>query len=436
MHEDHDPNWDNIHVRHAWGGKNMPGVYYDACKNNNVTPISFGEAKNYGGNAFDNACKDLMKKTKGKLKKTYDYILMDEGQDFEPSFYWICRAIVKKDCLVWAYDELQTILDVKAQYSYVDIFKNQYGYDGIDLAKLQEKHPRQNNDIVLHKCYRNPKEILVVAHAIGFGIYNNRILQRLENKEHWGDLGYKVLKGNCIQGEETIINRPDVNSTSVISSRQNVDEIIKYYMGDDDIDAEISWVCDSIKNELRENVLPEDILIISIDDRNARHYFKLIANKLSKYNIRSNNVLESYSGDEFTIDNCVTLSTVYRAKGNESAIVYVVGVDIFNEYIKDDITERNKLFTAFTRAKGWLRITGCNDSCDFLIKEINEAIANLPNLHFVYPGEQEIKTLRRELAEASQIKIKQLKALQEKIEELGLDPDEAINLLQVRKKTK
>ena len=45
------------------------------------------------------------------------------------------------------------------------------------------------NDIVLPKCYRNPKEILVTAHAIGFGIYNDILLQSLENNSHWNDYG-------------------------------------------------------------------------------------------------------------------------------------------------------------------------------------------------------------------------------------------------------
>ena len=28
MTQDHDPNWENLHILHAWGGINQPGVYY------------------------------------------------------------------------------------------------------------------------------------------------------------------------------------------------------------------------------------------------------------------------------------------------------------------------------------------------------------------------------------------------------------------------
>lgn len=432
LHEDRDPNWDKLHIRHAWGGQSLPGVYYDACVANGVVPVRYAEARSKSLDPFEYVCKDFLYQTKGEPIKMYDYIFMDEGQDFNPAFYWLCRKIVRDDCLVWAYDELQNILHVEMQET-EKLFENEFGDSGINLSQLQEKYPRQNNDIVLHKCYRNPKELLVISHAVGFGIYNDRILQKLENKEHWQDVGYEVIEGNCVEGEETTIYRPDKNSPSTISSKQNIDEIIKWYMGQSFAD-EIEWVCKSIVSDMQENLLPEDVLIVCLDDRNARRYFRLISERLMQYRIRTNNILESYTGDEFIVEGCVTLSTVYRAKGNEAAVVYVVGTDTFNLLNKDDITERNKLFTAFTRSKAWLRISGANDNFAFLIKEIKEAIKNLPNLKFRYPGE--IKTLRRELAEANEHKNKMLRLLAEKLDELGVSYDEAIDFLRTERKDK
>ena len=46
------PDFENkVKVMHAWGGRQVPGVYYNACKNNGISPITFGEAKKHG-NAF------------------------------------------------------------------------------------------------------------------------------------------------------------------------------------------------------------------------------------------------------------------------------------------------------------------------------------------------------------------------------------------------
>ena len=423
MYEVQDPNWDNIHVRHAWGGETLRGVYYDTCKINGILPLRFNEAKNKGLEPFDYVCQDLLDRTSGNLKKVYDYVLLDEGQDFQPSFYWLCRKIVKEDCLVWAYDELQNIMNVEIQET-VELFRNRFGDSGIDLASLQEKHPRQNNDIVLHKCYRNPREILVVAHTIGFGIYNKHVLQKLENKEHWEDIGYIVKEGNCKEGEDTVIERPIENSPLSISIKQKPRDIITWHIANGMVE-EIDWVCNAIKRDIEEKLLPEDILIICSDDKYARRYFNLIGSGLRKIGINYNNLFDSYVGNDFIVEGSVTLSTVYRAKGNEAASVYIVGTDTFS-YVKNNIIHRNKMFTAMTRAKAWLTVTGANVDTQVIVNEIEKALENLPNLIFKYPGN--VKMLRRELAEENKKLNETLKQMQEMFDKLGLDGEEAFEM--------
>lgn len=431
MSEDHDPDWNKIHIRHAWGGTSLPGVYYDACTLAGIKPLKFSDISGTR-HQFDAACRSLLDQTGGNLIDTYDYVLIDEAQDFLPSFYWLCRKIVKEDRLTWAYDELQDILDVQVQDP-MQLFKNSYGDDGIDLTKLQEKYPYQSNDIVLNKCYRNPREILIVAHAIGFGIYNENILQMLENKEHWIDLGYQVDVGNCISGENTIVSRPKENSPLSISNQQSIDEIIKWYVAEE-MEDEVAWVARSIKDDIESGLLPEDVLVICVDDKYARTYFSEISNGLDEFGIASNNLLLSYSGDKFGVDNHVTMSTVYRAKGNEAAIVYVVGTDTF-ALGNNDIIERNKIFTAFTRAKGWLRISGMGKRTEVLIKEVKEAIEHFPRLEFLYPDMNVIRTLRRRLSEETQSKQRALENIRVILEKEGIDFSEAVNLLEVVNKS-
>ena len=65
--------------------------------------------------------------------------------------------------------------------------------------------------------------------------------------------------------------------------------------------------------------------------------------------IKSNNIIaDRYSEPPFIIEGKATLSTVYRAKGNEAAVVAVLGCDAVP---LDTRTGRNRLFTAFTRTK-------------------------------------------------------------------------------------
>lgn len=437
QHEDSDPDWGKIHILHAWGGNTVKGVYYQTCSQNNIQPIRYGEARNKSNEPFDFVCQDLLSRKNGQLEKVYDYVLIDEAQDFKPSFYQMCRQLVHNDCIVWGYDELQNILNVKIQ-STIETFKNdKYGYSGIDLPKLQEQYPHIDNDIVLEKCYRSSREILVLAHAIGFGIYNDPIIQMLENKDHWNDLGYEVTQGNCNEGDHMIIHRPEKNSPLSISQKQNVNELIRYYTANG-MDDEINWVCDSIQNDIEnEKLNPEDILVVCIDDKYARRYFDKISECLKNKGIKSNNVLtDIYDSTEFFIKGCVTLSTVYRAKGNEAATVYVIGVDTFASE-KNSRIARNKLFTAFTRTKGWLVVTGANEQAEVLFKEIETAISKMPNLEFIYPNIEQMNVFQRDLAGVNASKASFRQKFQELISEAekkGISTEELMNLIKEGKK--
>lgn len=368
------PDFDKIIIAHSWGGNNIPGAYYTACKQNGVMPITFHDAKYFSADPFDYVCNDLLEKTQGNLKKEYDYVLIDEAQDFKPSFYQVCRSMVKNDCLVWCYDDLQNIFNVKIQDT-IATFKNKYGAEGIDLAKLNEQYEELTNDVVLAKTYRNPKEILILAHAIGFGIYNDVLIQTLENNQHWIDFGYSVLQGNCKTGDEMIIERPSENSPLVISSFQSPTEIIELKSHPSKSD-EIAWLVESIyENIHNENVRADDIIVISLDDKNSKRDLAHLSSALKSRGIHTFNITDSFYSKGFTEEGSVTLSTVYKAKGNEAAIVYVIGTEVF-EVNKNRRMMRNKIFTAFTRAKGWLKISGVDMEKSQLWKETNDVIAN------------------------------------------------------------
>ena len=65
------PNWDVITVCHGWGSSSSEGVYYNACKSNNYTPMSFIQARQFSGSkdAFAYICKDLAQE---ELQPEYD----------------------------------------------------------------------------------------------------------------------------------------------------------------------------------------------------------------------------------------------------------------------------------------------------------------------------------------------------------------------------
>lgn len=424
VYSEKDPDFVNsIHIRHAWGGKNYPGVYYDACRLNRVSPLTLKDAR--GMNKFEYVCNDLMEKTNGNLIKEYDYVIMDEAQDFPAVFYWLCRKITRNDNLVWAYDQLQNILNVDIQDTKT-LFKNKYGDEGIDLEKLLEGHPSLNNDIVLPVCYRNPREILMLAHSIGFGLYNDgRIMQILENAAHWKDHGYEILQGACNEGEETIITRPEKNSPLSISKKYEINEIVEVFNANTFKD-ELEWICKSIRENLKEQLLPQDIMIICIDQHNIFSYADGLSKILNQDDIYLNNTLESYN-NEFKKEGCITFTSVYKAKGNESALVYVVGCDVFASE-KDNIIMRNKLFTAFTRSKAWLKVTGIGEDFDVLKDEINKTLNDYPEFKFIYPNKDSVKQHQRDLSKKNEEREELANILMDFAKRKGMKPEEAIKM--------
>lgn len=374
------PDFENrIRVMHAWGGKQVPGVYYNACRDNGIRPIAYGEAKRHG-NAFKFICEQFIDKTKYNANKMYDYVLIDEAQDFDISFYQLCRSIVKNDHLIWCYDEVQNIFDVILQNPQ-KTFANKYDLEGIDLVEEQKKHPRMRNDIVLQKSYRNIKEILLTAVALGFGIYNDKLIQSLEDNTHWEDLGFTVIEGDCSKEENVIIERKEKASPLVIDNSK-IEDCVKFFEAPS-FSEELDWVAKEISEAIIvDKLLPEDIAVVCLDESNVFNYFGGLEQRLMNKMIYTYNVMDRDYIKGFYMDGKVTLSSIFKAKGNEAAMVFVIGCDVFEEK-KDLRTMRNKVFTAFTRAKIWLRISGTGEEClKQMLYEVDQLKKN--NLKFVF----------------------------------------------------
>jgi superfamily I DNA and RNA helicase len=396
VYSDTDPDWKFIHVRHGWGGQTLPGVYSDACKRANINSLTLPEAKARSARyetPFAAACRTLQEAV--SVQSYYDHVLIDEGQDFPDSFYKLAYSLCigdrDKKSIVWAYDELQDIMNVKIREPSILFGTDKDGKPNVDLDRSSPGvPPGATNDAVLSRAYRNQRDVLVTAHALGFGVYGT-IVQMLESTEHWEDVGYEVLTGPLKVGSPVHVRRPDANSPTQL---QNIPDftLIKSFASNS-LDHEVEWVVSEAQKFLEAGVDAEDILVISLDDRNARSYFREITSQFSALGHSTNNLIaDPYNEPPFSIEGKITLSTVYRAKGNEAAVVFAVGIDAINPATRDG---RNKLFTAFTRTKAWLRVSGMKPSSVGLLKEINEAYSGAPDMKFLMPDPAAIETVQR-----------------------------------------
>lgn len=396
-YRDEDPDWSRIHIRHGWGGARLDGVYADACRRAERTPLTFAAAQAKGGaNAFDYACRTLLAEV--LVKPYYDHVLIDEGQDLPTGFYQLCYALARgtRDhrSVIWAYDELQNILNVKMRTPEELFGTDEDGQPRISLDRSSTGLPvGAHNDTVLSKCYRTQREVLVVAHALGFGIYSE-IVQLLESPEHWQDVGYLVETGKFQVGQAVSILRPESNSPTTLNVPPDSPLIATKVAST--IDEELSWVASEIERFLAGGLNAEDVLVVCLDDWNARGYFRDLSVALARKKISTNNIIAPYTEPPFTIPGHVTLSTVYRAKGNEAAAVFAIGVDAANTRTRSG---RNKIFTAFTRTKGWLRVSGMGSTATRLMREISEARQQFPRLKFDMPDLQKVELIQRDLSE-------------------------------------
>lgn len=426
--DNQEPNWEKINILHGWGGAGLRGVYSDTCFDNQISTISFRVAKTIRpNNPFEYIFEELDKR---ELKEKYDLTLVDEGQDFNKFFYRVCYKLTKNKRIVWAYDDFQNIFDTEIQDEKETFGEDKNGEFRVDFGKSSNIL----QDIILFKCYRNPRFVLTSAFALGLGIYNDRVLQRLENNKHWEDLGFKVLKGESKTGDDMIIERPEESSPVETNDYFNEDSItIKVF---EDLTQETNFICEQIYNDIYvENLNPDDICVISLDHKNIGNYFISIETKLKKLGIKTFNLLNAPNNNTiFNVKGNVTLSTINKAKGNEVGMVYVIGVDsAFNN--KDYIINRNQLFTAITRSKGWVKLTGYKKA-ELCEKELNSLKANQYKLIFKQPSEKETKTIYRGL-DKMQSELNELSRKLERLsKETGLSLEEILKTIETHNQKK
>lgn len=409
-----EPDWNRIRIIHAWGSRNSEGLYFNFCRANNLVCYDYSDAcRKFGRNelTFDRVCQEAVE-TVIDPKVLYDVILVDEAQDFSKYFLQMCYMSLppQNRMLVYAYDELQS-LDNKSVDSPEEIFGNTHGKPNVTLDNSNGKA----EDIVLSKCYRNSRPVLITAHSLGFGIYRKKetreetsLVQLFEDKKLWEDIGYTIKEGAIRDGEAVTLYRTDENSPAFLENHSSIDNLIQFKKFDT-IEGEAKWVVDDIEKNLKEEELRyQDIMIIHPDPRVTKSYVSQIRVMLMERNIKSHIVGVQTTPDDFFQDDSIAISQIYRAKGNEAAVVYLVNADICAKGINLS-RKRNILFTAITRSKAWVRVSGLGEDMELLIKEYMEVKEKNFQLQFTYPNEAQRQNMRIIHRDMTQNEIREIK---------------------------
>lgn len=432
-----EPDWENLRILNAWGasgGEDRDGIYHEFCTTHGVEYFDFRSAREeFGrGKEFSGACADAISKVK-QVEDLYNVILVDEAQDLPAEFLRICYELL--DCdkkLVYAYDELQNLSGESLPPP-----EKIFGTDahGSPLVRLDQT-PNNPSDVILEKCYRNSRPVLVTAHALGFGIYRkprkkneSGLVQMFDHYQLWGEVGYSVEGNFLLYGNPVTLYRTEETSPKFLEDHSDIEDLIQFICFEEEQD-QTKWLAKEIKRNLKQDELRyEDIIVINPNPVTTRENVGPIRRRLLEMDIDCHVAGVDTNPDIFFKPESITFTGIHRAKGNESGMVYIVNAQECYSATSAGLnlaSVRNRLFAAITRSKAWVRILGVGEEMEQLKKEYEQLLSRGFELKFTYPTKEERENLRMVHRDVSGENVRRIKNRRENLSGLLNDLESGI----------
>lgn len=395
-----EPNWANVRIINAWGaagGAAREGIYFEYCLDNGIPYLDFGLAKDrYGRNdAFRGVCADALNQVPAP-RETYDAILVDEAQDFPPEFLRLCHRILRHPRrLVYAYDELQNLSGTGLP-SAEQIFGTDSAGAPLVSFETSTYDRGARRDIILEKCYRNSRPVLVSAHALGFGIYrtpppgrHTGLVQMFDQPGLWNEIGYHRQAGALEPGRTVVLERTHETSPLFLENHSPLGDLIQFRTFAT-VEEQAEWIANEIAlNLTRDELRHDDIVVVNPNPLTTRGNLGPVRKSLLDRRIMSHIAGVDTVADVFFQPNSssITCTGIHRVKGNEAGMVYVVSANESFAAPSGLGSVRNRLFTAITRSKAWVRVVGVGAEMDLLTEEFQRIRSAAYSLRFTYPTE-------------------------------------------------
>jgi len=303
-------DWNNkLFCFHAWGSTREPvsGMYRYICHSYG---ISFGTLQS---GSFEGLCQKAIneiKAIKGEERPIFDYVFIDESQDFSDSFINLCELVTAKKLFV-AGDVFQNIFrpfDERVNYA----------------------------DMVLKKCYRTDPKNLMFSHALGMGLYEEPVLRWLKPAE-WDACGYiySVKDSRAIISRDPLRRFEDIPKDFVSTTLQTIER------GGSICDTLITVINGIVSRH--PTIQQGDIAIIFLD--RANYIYELIpflkAKIFDAFNWEVNVSFETKVSDP----DRIFISNINNAKGLEFPFVIC-----FSNSLSKTPSARNAIYTMMARS--------------------------------------------------------------------------------------
>lgn len=347
---------ERLWMTRAWGSKNNPdtGLYSYLCAYYNIPFCRFSPGVNYQF-IFSKVLDALNAIPQKSFKPCFDYILVDESQDFPEVFFDVCKKVVRQKVYM-AGDVFQDIFD--------SVKKKKWGVD-----------------IVLNRCYRTDPRTLMFAHAVGLGLFEENKLNWFD-KQGWENLGYKT---DYSERNYLKLSRFPIKRFDDIQAAQSLVII------NDSTIRKVKEIIHEIQDE-NPDVVPGDIAIIYVDDsRDIYDYMDILSNAINQefgYLVK-----RGYESKSATEDS-VYITNANNVKGLEFPFVICI-----TKKIKWQYRYRNSLYTMLTRSfiKSYLLVTS-DEGLDVFrngIQYINET--NCVRTHI--PSSEQKRNINQQILE-------------------------------------
>lgn len=324
----------------AWGSQNdkNSGTYSYICEYYGLPFSRFSYSI-----SFDSLCQKALQQIIEQKSENYafDYLLIDESQDFPQSFFDLCEKVTKSTMYI-AGDIFQSIFDE-------DIISN--------IAP----------DFLLSKCYRTDPKTLMFAHSMGMGLFESKKLRWLEDKE-WQACGYIVEKMN--NNSTYRLKREPLRRFEDLENENH--DSVELVQIEGDLQEKILNIIHEII-DTNPTVLADDIAIIFTGNNKSTY---LIADALEQSIPRVFNwdVNKAYESKQ-KIKDTLFISNTNNVKGLEFPFVICV-----TGFISHSYNARNALYMMLTRSfiKSYLLIS--KNDYPVLIEQIQKGLAGI-NAH-------------------------------------------------------
>ncbi len=308
---DEQIDWENrLFVFSSWGSRNEPrsGLYRYVCHKYCLPFSTYRENNDF--NALCRECLEALEQQEN-FDPVFDYMFIDESQDFRDCFFDLCKKITK-----------QTV------YIAGDIFQNIF-----DTTISTYIEP----DYLLNKCYRTDPKTLMFAHAVGMGLYETPQLNWLDDVG-WRSCGYTFTQNQTDQ-TVTLSRKP-------LRRFEDLEAINTIRLTSCKADSYSDGILAAVQNIREENpsVEADDIAIIILGDYRT---LCTVADQTS-FALYDNYGWETSKGYETKSKSSgkVYISNINNIKGLEFPFV----ICLVPNKISSNIRDRNAIYMTLTRS--------------------------------------------------------------------------------------